>query len=120
MKGIRIDALLKSGKIGDEVEINAWVRTRRDSKDFSFLELNDGSCLSNIQVIADSSIDGFEKNVLNAHTGAAVNIKGQLVQSPGKGQRVEVKASDITLVGFCSAEDYPLQKSGTRMNFLEL
>ena len=118
MKGKRINALLKSGEIGEEVEINAWVRTRRDSKDFSFLELNDGSCLSNIQVVADCSIEGFEKNVLNAHTGAAVRVKGQLVQSPGKGQRVEVKASDITLVGYCSAEEYPLQKKRHSNEFL--
>ena len=95
---------------GAEVRILGWVRTRRDSKKFSFLELNDGSCLKNIQVVADTALEGFEQNVLKADTGAALDIQGSVVESPGKGQPVEVQASRVVLVGECSSEDYPLQK----------
>ena len=114
----RIRALLREGAVGAEVQLYGWVRTRRDSKEFSFLELNDGSCLANIQVIAERSLPGFEANVLHAHTGAAVHVAGTLVASPGKGQRIEVRASAVQLIGACSADDYPLQKKGHSFEFL--
>lgn len=98
------------------VSVSAWVRTRRDSKDFSFVELNDGSCLSNIQVIADQSTRGFA-NIHTIHTGAAVTVTGDLVSSPGKGQRWEIKASSIELIG-PAPEDYPLQKKRHTDEFL--
>ena len=113
-----IRKLLRDGKSGERVRVCGWVRTRRDSKDFSFLEINDGSCLANIQVIAERSVPDFDAQVLESHTGAAVAVEGVLVDSPGKGQRIEVKAEAFALIGACSATDYPLQKKGHSMEFL--
>ncbi|MCB0346915.1 MAG: asparagine--tRNA ligase, partial [Bdellovibrionales bacterium] len=101
--------LLADSEVGSTVELAGWVRTRRDSKEFSFLELNDGSCLSNIQVVADAGISCYAEHVLKASTGSAVKVIGELIESPGKGQRVEVKATEVTLVG-SAPSDYPLQK----------
>ena len=88
----RIRQILKEGQPGESVEISGWVRTRRDSSNFSFIELNDGSCLSGLQVIADEGIEGYSL-VKNMGTGSAVKVKGTLAESPGKGQRVELQAS---------------------------
>ena len=92
----------------DEISIKGWVRTRRDSKEFSFIELNDGSCLANIQVIVDASLASYDQ-IKNISTGAAISVIGKLVESPGKGQRWEVQATEIELLG-AAPEDFPLQK----------
>lgn len=113
-----IRELLSKGEIGSRVTVSGWIRTRRDSKGFSFLEMNDGSCLSNIQVIADSEIPNYSDAVLGAHTGSSVQVVGVLSESPGKGQRVEVKAETVELVGQASATDYPLQKKRHTNEFL--
>ena len=112
----RIAELLHSEHPLPEIRIEGWVRTRRDSREFSFLELNDGSCLANIQVIADSHIDGFEQ-ISAMSTGAAVRITGELVRSPAKGQLWEVKASTLELLGTCP-DDFPLQKKRHSDEFL--
>ena len=103
-----VNALLHADGPRDETRLAGWVRTRRDSKDFSFIEINDGSCLSNIQVIADSSSAGYDR-VHEITTGAAIEVYGALVASPGKGQRWEVKAAELKLIGG-APEDFPLQK----------
>ncbi len=100
----------------DNITIKGWVRTRRDSKAFSFLEINDGSCLANIQCIADAGIPGYD-NITKMTTGAAVGISGKLVESPGKGQQWEIHATSIELIGE-APEDYPLQKKGHTPEFL--
>ena len=100
----------------DDVIIRGWVRTRRDSKEFSFLALNDGTCLANIQAVVDHGIPGSEE-IQKATTGASVEIVGKLVASPGKGQAWEVAASSIKLIG-TSDESYPLQKKGHTPEFL--
>jgi asparaginyl-tRNA synthetase len=100
----------------DIITVKGWVRTRRDSKDFSFLEINDGSCLANIQCIADTGIPGYE-DVTKMTTGSAVGITGKLVESPGKGQQWEIHATEIELIGEAPA-DYPLQKKGHTAEFL--
>ncbi|NCG27325.1 MAG: asparagine--tRNA ligase [Verrucomicrobiales bacterium] len=100
----------------DDITICGWVRTRRDSKGFSFLSINDGSCLANIQAIIDDGIPGSE-SISMATTGSSVKLKGQLVESPGKGQSFEIKALEIEVTG--SADDtYPLQKKGHSPEFL--
>jgi asparaginyl-tRNA synthetase len=93
------------------------VRTKRDSKAFSFLELNDGSCLANLQVVADATLPGYEEAVVQARTGASLEIEGILVESQGQGQRWELQASRVVLVG-PAPEDYPLQKKGHTMEFM--
>ncbi len=118
MKRSLVKEVIGSGTIGTNVFIQGWVKTRRDSKGFSFLEVNDGSCLKNLQVIAEVELDGYEQNVVQAHTGAAVEVCGEVRESPGKGQNVELKATKIKLVGACPAEGYPLQKKRHSNEFL--
>ena len=109
------EALASNNPI-DDITIYGWVRTRRDSKGFSFLSINDGSCLANIQAIVDDGIPGSE-SISMATTGSSVKLKGQLVESPGKGQSFEIKASEIEVTG--TADDtYPLQKKGHSPEFL--
>ena len=119
MKRRKIKEVLQQGKEQDEVVIMGWVRTRRDSKGgFSFLEINDGSCLKNLQVIADHSIDSFDLISGKLHTGSCVGITGKLVQSPGKGQSVELQAKSIEVYGEADPNQYPLQKKHHSFEFL--
>ncbi|MGD9973994.1 MAG: asparagine--tRNA ligase [Desulfatirhabdiaceae bacterium] len=108
MKRTKIHRLLISENPLDFVLLKGWVRTRRDSKGFSFLEINDGSCLKNIQVLAEASLANYDE-ITAITTGSAVAVTGSLVPSPGKGQQWEVHAADVNIIG--SAPDtYPLQK----------
>ena len=99
----------------EQILVEGWVRTRRDSKTFSFLEVNDGTSLASIQVVADSGIPGYEE-IGRMTTGSSVSILGRLVESPGK-QKWEIQASTIRLVGG-APENYPLQKKGHSPEFL--
>ncbi len=90
------------------VVVKGWVRTRRESKDFCFVELNDGSCLANIQVIVDSAVEDYAE-LAKLTTGAALSVRGALVASPGRGQRWELRAAAVAVLGKAEA-DYPLQK----------
>lgn len=101
---------------GVKVSVNGWVRTRRDAKGFSFLELNDGSCLANIQVIAPDCLAQYS-DVLKINTGASVSVEGILKDSPGAKQRFEVEAQQITVLG-ASPQDYPLQKKRHSFEYL--
>ncbi len=100
----------------DSISLAGWVRTRRDSKAFSFLELNDGSCLKGIQIVADAGIPGYEA-IAQMTTGASVRVEGKLIPSQGQGQKWEVQALSIALVGSAD-ETYPLQKKGHTLEFL--
>lgn len=97
--------------------MQGWVRTRRDSKAFSFLEMNDGSCLKNLQVVADATLPNYESDVLAVTTGASVAVEGDLVASQGKGQSWELMAKKVSMLG-ASDDSYPLQKKGHSMEFL--
>tara|TARA_B100001123_G_C15287240_1_gene1016068 strand:+ start:412 stop:1794 length:1383 start_codon:yes stop_codon:yes gene_type:complete len=107
---------LSSTKPQDYVLIQGWVRTRRDAKSFSFLEINDGTSLKNLQVVIDSDVPDYE-NVVKATTGASVEINGRLVASEGKGQDWELHADSLKVIGE-SDVDYPLQKKGHTMEFM--
>lgn len=108
------EALAAEGPM-DRILVKGWVRTRRDAKGFSFFEVNDGSCLKNLQVIAEAP----DKDAFKAiNTGAAVEVRGSLVPSPGKGQKWEVKAEEITLIGPADPKSYPLQKKRHSDEFL--
>ena len=100
----------------DIIRIQGWVRTRRDSKKFSFLAVNDGSCLANIQVVVDEGIPGWD-DIHKASTGASVEILGKLVESQGKGQAMEILATELILVGGVD-ETFPLQKKGHTPEFM--
>src|SRR5881398_2247643 len=109
------DALQSTAPI-DSIRVQGWVRTRRDSKDFSFVELNDGSTLRNLQVIAKNTLPNYPA-VQRLTTGASVSVTGALVPSQGKGQRWELVGNNIEIVG--TADDsYPLQKKGHTPEFL--
>ena len=114
----RIKHILKSGNPGDVVTIKGWVRTKRDSKKFSFLDINDGSSMTGLQVIVDAGLDGYGDAMKRITTGASVVIAGTLAESPGKGQRVELQASTLDVVGESDAETYPLQKKRHSFEFL--
>jgi len=96
--------------------VQGWVRTRRDSKDFSFIELNDGSCLRNLQIIAKNLLANYAE-VQRLTTGASLIVEGELVASQGKGQSWEVVAEKIDIVGLAD-DSYPLQKKGHTPEFL--
>jgi len=101
----------KSGAIGREVCLEGWIRTRRDSKaGFSFLELNDGSSLANIQIIADAQLPNYESDIKRLSAGCSVTVTGQVKQSQGKGQVTEVQAAEVTVHGWADPQSFPLQK----------
>src|SRR6187397_3238705 len=111
-----IKKALQSAVPIDAVRVQGWVRTRRDSKDFSFLELNDGSSLRNLQIIAKNSLTNYGA-VQRLTTGASIRVRGALVASQGKGQSWEVLAEEIEIIG-ASDDTYPLQKKGHTPEFL--
>src|SRR5437016_10020980 len=108
-------ALQSSASIS-EILVQGWVRTRRDSKDFSFIELNDGSCLRNLQIIARNSLANYA-DIQRLTTGASIIVHGELIASQGKGQAWELAADNIEIVGR-SDDSYPLQKKGLTPEFL--
>ena len=115
----RIHDLLKHGRAGQVVSVAGWVRTRRDSKqDFSFIELNDGSCMANLQIVVDADVPGFAETIKQITTGASIEVAGELKESPGAKQRVELQAQMLTLIGTADADDYPLQKKRHSFEFL--
>jgi len=109
------DALAAESGV-ESILIQGWVRTRRDSKSFSFIEVNDGSSLKNLQVIIDSALPDYSK-IEQITTGAAVSVIGKLVESMGKGQKWEVAANSIEVFGLADSS-YPLQKKGHSVEFL--
>lgn len=113
---VKIKDALNSKNSIQELSVKGWVRTRRDSKGFSFISINDGSCLANIQAVVDEGIPGYE-NIQDATTGASIIVTGELIESPGKGQSWEIKATKIVVTGL-SDESYPLQKKGHTPEFL--
>lgn len=105
--------------IGREILVQGWVRTRRDSKGgFSFLELNDGSCFGNIQVVADGTLPNYESEVKRLTTGCSVSVEGVVRASPGREQPTEVYATKVTVHGWADPETYPLQKKRHSYEFL--
>ena len=114
---LRIKELLRGELVGQSVCIKGWVRTKRGNKAVSFIALNDGSTIHNIQIVADN--DKFEASLLSKiTTGASLSIVGELVASQGKGQSVEIQASEIEVLGTSDPETYPLQKKGHSLEFL--
>lgn len=114
MEHTRIKELLKSEELGKEVVVKGWVKTFRNNQ---FIAINDGSSINNIQAVID--YENTPEHILKRiTTGAAVRVKGQLVESLGKGQRVEVKASEVSILGDSDPEKYPLQPKKHSLEFL--
>ena len=116
MKRTKIVNLLQSKTPIDYVLIKGWVRTRRDSKSFSFIEVNDGSCLKNIQIITDNSLSNYI-NITRLSTGSAVAVSGKLSESKGSGQKWELIAETVEILSV-APETYPLQKKRHTDEFL--
>ena len=117
MSRTSIVKVLKSESSPGKIQVKGWVRTKRDSKAFSFIELNDGSCLANLQIVADATLDGFEESIVYLTTGASIAVTGNVVESQGKRQRWEMQATAVEVLGMAE-EDFPLQKKGHSMEFL--
>lgn len=117
IKRTKIADALKSTDFGSEINIKGWVRTRRGNKNVSFVALNDGSTINNLQIVIENAKfgDEFLKPIT---TGACINVNGVLVQSQGREQSVEVQAVEIEIYGTADPATYPLQKKGHSLEFL--
>ncbi len=117
IKRTKISEALKLSVFGEEINIKGWVRTRRGNKNVSFVALNDGSTINNIQVVIDVAKFG-EDYLKPITTGACINVNGLLVESQGKGQSVEIQATEVEIFGSADPNTYPLQKKGHSLEFL--
>ncbi len=114
----RIKNILLEKPVGQPVSVAGWVRTKRDTGSFSFIEVNDGSCLANLQIIADEKLANYASDVKQLSTGSSIIVEGELKESPAKGQDVEVHASQLRVLGKSDPETYPLQKKRHSFEFL--
>ncbi len=107
-----VRAALEASLVGEKVTLRGWVRTRRDSKGgFSFIEVNDGSCMFNLQLIADADLENYESEIKRLTAGCSISAKGLIKESGGKGQSTEMQVESLTVHGWSDPEEYPLQKS---------
>ena len=115
----RVKTLVAEGesRIGQPVTVSGWVRTKRDQSRFSFIELNDGSSIKGVQIVANADLESYGVVELLS-TGASLTVHGEVVASPAEGQAVEIKAISLELVGACPPDTYPLQKKRHSMEFL--
>ncbi len=119
MEKISVARARQPEAVGKQVKLQGWVRTRRDSKGgFSFLQLNDGSCMGDVQVIAENKLPNYDSEILKLHVGCSVTITGTVLASPAKGQATEVKADSVTVHGWADPASYPMQKKGHTLEFL--
>lgn len=124
MKPILIKDLLTSAPDGRTVTVCGWVRTKRDSKNLVFIQVNDGSCFANIQLTFDRSnpqgadADNIENELKRINTGTSIKSEGVIIPSPASGQAVEVTLMKLTVLGECNPEEYPLQKNKMSMEYL--
>jgi len=117
MQRLKVKEALTESAIGQDVLVKAWVRTRRGNKNVAFIALNDGSTFHNIQVVADLS--NFDEELIKRiSTGACIAIVGTVVESLGSGQKYEIQAQSIEILGEADPETYPLQKKGHSLEFL--
>jgi len=114
----RINVVLREQPVEQRIVVQGWIRTRRDTGGFSFLEVNDGSCLSNLQIIADKTLENYESEIKHLTTGCSVIVTGITKESPAKGQSVEMQAEQLEVVGWAEPETYPLQKKRHSFEFL--
>ncbi len=118
MNQTSIKQLLSTAPDEKTVTVSGWIRTKRESKTFCFLALNDGSCLANLQVVMDENLEGYHDLLPQLTTGSSVTVTGTLVASPGKEQAVECRAQAIELIGAADPQSYPLQKKRHSFEFL--
>ncbi len=117
MKRTKITHLLNSNEFGKSFNVKGWVRTKRGNKNVSFIALNDGSTINNIQIVAEAS-SFSEENLKDVTTGACISVTGKLVESPAQGQPVELQAIEIEVLGTADPQTFQLQKKGHTLEFL--
>ena len=117
IKRFKISEALQLNNFGEEINVKGWVRTRRGNKNVGFVALNDGSTVHNIQIVIDVAQFG-EEFLKPITTGACINVNGKLVESQGKGQTVEIQATEVEIYGGADPTTYPLQKKGHSLEFL--
>lgn len=118
METRRILELLRHGQPGEKVALQGWVRSKRELKDFAFLDVNDGSSLQGLQVVINQDFPDYDQILKSLNTGSSVSIEGELVASQGKNQRIELQASAAQVWGTADLETYPLQKKRHSFEFL--
>ena len=117
MERLKIKDILLNGKTGEKTRVKAWVRTRRGSKNVNFIAVNDGSTIHNLQIVAETG--KFDEHLLRElNTGAALDVEGLLTESQGSGQKVELLAEKIELLGKADPEKYPIQPKKHTLEFL--
>ena len=114
----RIADILKNGQPDETIKVQGWVRTKRELKEFTFVEVNDGSSLASLQVVLNQDLPDYANLLKQLNTGASIEVDGVLVASPAKGQRIELKASALTVYGEADPDTYPLQKKRHSFEFL--
>lgn len=117
IKRFKISEALQLNNFGEEINVKGWVRTRRGNKNVGFVALNDGSTIHNIQIVIDIAQFG-EEFLKPITTGACISVNGKLVESQGKGQTVEIQATEVEIYGEADPTTYPLQKKGHTLEFL--
>jgi asparaginyl-tRNA synthetase len=118
MSATRIVNLLRNGQAETLATVQGWIRTKREAKGLTFLEVNDGSSLQGLQVVISQDLPDYEQIIKQISTGASARIEGVLVASPGKGQRIEMQAQAVEVFGAADPETYPLQKKRHSFEFL--
>ena len=114
-KRVKIKHLIESGQSGERTTVSGWVRTFRSNR---FVNLNDGSCLASLQIVVDfETMD--EKILKQITTGAAISVSGEIVESQGRGQRIEMIAEEITIHGVSDPDKYPYNPKNIALNFCE-
>jgi asparaginyl-tRNA synthetase len=114
----RIAEILRSGEPDEVVTVQGWVRTKREFKEFAFAEVNDGSAMANLQVVLNADLENYQDILKQLNTGASIEIVGTLVESPAKGQRLELKANSVMIYGDADPQTYVLQKKRHSFEFL--
>lgn len=104
--------------LGKQLCFQGWIKTMRAQKTFAFVEINDGSCFSNLQIVLNEDTQNYESLLNSLSTGASIWVRGTCVESPGKGQSIEIHACELELIGTCDPESYPLQKKRHSFEFL--
>lgn len=113
-----IGKLTSAQELPDIKEVKGWVRTHRQSKSVSFLELNDGTSIKGLQVVIAPETKGYQEAAARITTGASIIVLGEMKESPAKGQKYEFHASEVRLIGESDPETFPLQKKGHTLEFL--
>jgi asparaginyl-tRNA synthetase len=115
---MRIKEILQSAEIQSTITVEGWVKTKREAKGFAFIEVSDGSSMNGLQVIINGDLPDYDNIIKKLNTGASLSAEGLVVESPGKGQRIEVQAASVTVHGEADPESYPLQKKRHSFEFL--